>query len=280
MRAPVRPPPEAAEPSRGRLISSTKEMPNVEQLAGDFWSIRGDFRIAGILNIGTQMSLVRQSNGRFLLIDSYRPEEEELSAVRALTNGGEAIDAIVNVHPFHTLHCRVLHELFPRATLIGTERHHREYPDLPWSKDRIEVTSTQERFGADLEFAIPSGVDFVCRDERVHVGSVLVRHRASRILHVDDTINVFTPPALLRPLLPSPRLRFHPMLARALGDRADAADAFEQWVLGLAEAWADTTVVCAAHSAIHRPRSFREEMKAALAAVKPVLALHRRRFAG
>jgi hypothetical protein len=34
------------------------------QIADDFWNIRGDFKIGGILNIGTQASLVRSRNGK------------------------------------------------------------------------------------------------------------------------------------------------------------------------------------------------------------------------
>jgi len=251
----------------------------MDQLTPDYWMVRGTFRIGGVLNVGTQMSLVRKKDGRFVLIDSY-DDPEDLALIERETDGGKAIDAIINVHPFHTIHCRALHNRFPDAELIGTARHVRLFPDLPWSPDLIEMPETQERFSSDFAFTIPDGVDFVCQDESVHVGSVMVRHHASRIIHVDDTLNVFRPPAFLRPVLPHPRLRFHPMLGKALQKRAGAADEFERWAKGLAERWADTPVVCAAHSMVHRlgPEEFAQEVGDALKAAGPALARHRRTY--
>jgi hypothetical protein len=251
----------------------------MDQLAADFWTVRGTYRIAGVLDVGTQMSLVRRANGRFVLFDSYE-SPAALDAIDALTEGGRAIEAIINLHPFHTLHCRAVQRRFPQAELIGTERHRRLHPDLPWSAELIERPATWRRFKQDFDFSVPHGVDFVCLDDRVHVASVLARHRASRIVHVDDTLNVFAPPALLRPLLPAPRLRFHPMLAKALEKRPGAAAAFEHWATELAADWADTGVVCAAHSKVHTVgrTGFDLEVKSALQAAAPVLAAHRAQF--
>jgi hypothetical protein len=255
------------------------EQPALEQLAGDFWTVRGSYRIAGILDVGTQMSLVRRENGRFVLLDCYE-SRAAFAAIEDLTDGGRGIEAIINLHPFHTLHCRAVHRRYPHAELIGTERHRRLHPDLRWSDDATEHPATWRRFAHDFAFTIPRGVDFVCLDERVHVASVLARHRGSRIVHVDDTLNVFAAPAPLRPLLPAPRLRFHPMLAKALEKRAGAAAAYEDWAAELASEWADTAVVCAAHSKVHRigAAGFDGEVKAALEAAAPVLAAHRVRF--
>lgn len=252
----------------------------MEQLSADFWTFRGDLKIAGLINVGTQMSLVRRGNGRFVLLDSYEAGAQDLEAIAALTQDGRAVEAVINVHPFHTLHCRAIHLRFPEAELIGTERHRRKLPGLPWSADPIEHECTQRRFADDFDFSVPRGVDFVGRDESVHVGSVLARHRESRIVHVDDTLNVFLPPKLLRPLLPKPRLRFHPMLGKALERHVGAADAFERWARELAQEWADTRIVCAAHSSVHRPAAagFRGEVEAALEAVAPKLRAHRQRF--
>lgn len=43
-----------------------------------FWNIRGDLRIAGVLNIGTQCSLVKLGEGRFVFLDSYTFTSHEL----------------------------------------------------------------------------------------------------------------------------------------------------------------------------------------------------------
>jgi hypothetical protein len=196
----------------------------MRQLAENFWTFRGDFKIAGFINLGTHMSLVRRADGSYLVIDSYALEKDDRRALLELTDGGRAVEAILNVHPFHTLHCNAAHKLLPHARLIGTRRHHGQAPDLPWDEGFIEEAATQAEFAEDLEFSVPRGVDFISEDDHVHVASVLVRHRMSGIVHVDDTINVLAAPGFLGRLLPQSKLKFHPQLAKALQKRAGAAD--------------------------------------------------------
>src|SRR5690606_22240597 len=104
------------------LGRSPGEGPWMEQLAADFWTVRGSYRIAGVLDVGTQTSLVRRESGRFVPLDSYA-SPDAFSAIDALTEGGRSIEAIITLHPFHTLHCRAVHRHYPSAELIGTERH-------------------------------------------------------------------------------------------------------------------------------------------------------------
>lgn len=251
----------------------------VTQLAPNFWNMRGSFKIGGVLDVGTHMSIVRKDDGRFLVIDSYSLADESRSELLALTDDGRAIDAILNVHPFHTLHCRAMHELVPNARLFGTRRHHLQEPDLPWEAGVIEDEATQRLFVDQLEFSVPSGVDFVCPDPSVHVASVMVRDRTSSIVHVDDTLGVLAAPGFLGRILPQSRLRFHPMLVKALQARPGAADAFEQWARTVANEWNRTPIVCAAHSAVRHlsPGGWQEEVLAALELVEKTLDRHRGR---
>ena len=51
-------------------------------VSDDFWNVRGEFRIGGVVNIGTQASLVRLASGNFLFLDSYAindPLREQIS---------------------------------------------------------------------------------------------------------------------------------------------------------------------------------------------------------
>ena len=96
-----------------------------------------------MINLGTHMSLVRGTNGRFVLLDSYDIGTEDREALFALTDGGRAIEAVINVHPFHTLHCVAIHKVLPHARLIGTSRHRKQAPDLPWETGVIEDEATQ-----------------------------------------------------------------------------------------------------------------------------------------
>ncbi|MDU7523593.1 MAG: hypothetical protein E7K72_19785 [Roseomonas mucosa] len=252
----------------------------MQQLHDNVWNFRGRFKFAKVIDIGTQMSLVRRPDGRFLLLDSYSVTGEDRDGLLRLTNDGAAIAAIINVHPFHTLHCRIAHELAPRARLIGTRRHREQVPDLPWDGSVIEDAATQAEFADDLEFAVPHGLDLVTPDGRVHAASVLVRHRPSGIVHVDDTLNVLAAPGMLKPLLPQSRLRFHPMLAKALSKRSGSADAFAAWARALADRWAGTPLVCAAHSAVRilPGTGWRDEILRALSDVRGTLSNHRSRY--
>jgi hypothetical protein len=92
-------------------------------VADDFWNIRGSYRVGGVIDVGTQASLVRLASGKFVLLDSYTLSGAVKRQVGELTSGGKDIDAILNVHPFHTVHVRKMHELYPHATLYGTARH-------------------------------------------------------------------------------------------------------------------------------------------------------------
>ncbi len=251
----------------------------MRQLSDSFWNLRGSHRVAGVLDVGTHLSLVRRPDGRFVVVDGAPLDGAARESLLALTGGGALVDAVVHVHPFHTLHVEPLHRLFPAARLYGTRRHRRLAPDLPWAGDPVETWEPNHPLADVFDLSVPDGVDFVCLDERVHVASVLVRHRASGVVHVDDTFNVMAAPGFLGRLLPNSPLRMHPMLGKALTAGPGAADAYAAWARGLARAWADTRIVCAAHSAVRElpPGGFGREVEEALQRVSRTLERHRRR---
>lgn len=249
----------------------------IEHLAENFWNIRGDFKIAHVMNIGTHMSLVRKPDGRFLLIDAYEPDEPDRTELMVLTDNGARIDSVLNVHPFHTVHCKFVHEMLPHARLIGTRRHHEQKPELDWDPAPIEDVATQQQFADLLDFSIPAGLEFVPEDESVHASSVLVRHRQSGIVHVDDTLMYLAPPSLLKLVVPDPKLRFHPKLAEALQKRVGAADEFVGWARDLARDWCNTRIVCAAHKGIAHltDQTFSQAIEDALEQSSDTLQNHR-----
>lgn len=242
--------------------------------------MRGDFKIAHAFNIGTHMSLVRRASGRFVLIDAYEPDGGDRDELLALTGNGDLIEAVLNVHPFHTVHCKFVHEALPHARLIGTRRHHRQMPHLGWDPALIEDRATQDQFADLFDFSIPAGVDFIPEDESVHVSSVLVRHRESRIVHVDDTLMYLDLPGLIEKLVPGPKLRFHPKLGEGLEKRPGAADDYVRWAQDLARDWSDTRIVCAAHKGIVHltDQTFAQAIAEALDQAGDTLADHRKRY--
>ena len=250
------------------------------RLAEDFWSVRGDFRIGGVINVGTHCALVRLSDGDFVFLDSYTLTDGIRAEIDALTDGGRKVKAILNLHPFHTVHCEWMHRAYPDALLFGTARHLSKIPSLPWQEMRCEDAALAERFGADFDFSVPRGVPLVCNDESVHFSSVLAYHRASATIHVDDTF-VYLEKGFPLSLLPmTGRLGFHPTLAKALERRAGAADEFRDWAIELGTRWADAARIAAAHNAVMQlePGRFPDLVGAALGRVKPVLDKHRAEF--
>ena len=158
----------------------------IYDLGAGFWNIQGSFRLGGIIDVGTQCSLVQLQSGRFVFLDSYTLTDEVRSQVMALTNNGENVEAVLNVHPFHTLHCAQMAKDFPQATFYGSERHRKQVPSVQWNDDLVESQAVAERY-PELEFVLPKGIYYISPNEKIHAGSLLVYHPASQSLHVDDT---------------------------------------------------------------------------------------------
>ncbi|WP_228243560.1 hypothetical protein [Porphyrobacter sp. GA68] len=245
-----------------------------------FHHIRGQHRIGGLVDVGTHCSLVRLADGGAVFLDSYTLPGDILAQVRRMTANGADVRAILNLHPFHTVHCEWMHRTFPDARLYGTRRHRDRLPHLPWDDVLCEEDGLAERFGADLNFSVPGGVDLVCEKENVHFASVLAFHPGSGTIHVDDTLSCVQLPGPLRglPLPMTGSLRFHPTLASALKPEPGAADAFTAWAYDLGADWHDARRVATAHnSVVELHGDFPERIGEALGQVQPVLARHRRR---
>lgn len=256
---------------------------DIIRVSDSFWNFRGSYKIGGILDVGTQVSLVRRANGKFVFLDAYTLSESARREVNARTHDGRDIEAIINLHPFHTLHVTAMHRAFPSARLYGTCRHLSRFPDLPWQPTLSEAPATHALFAEDLEFSVPRGVDFVCANESVHLSSVLALHRASRTLHVDDTFTYLRLPWPIRLLAPVGLLRIHATLPKALERRAGAASDFRRWVEEFSRQCRDIENLCAAHTTVLSTAktagvSISELMRNALEKAEPVLREHERRY--
>jgi hypothetical protein len=253
------------------------------QVADDFWNIRGSFKIGGVVDVGTHVSLVRRGSGKFVFLDAYTLDDSVAHEVRELTNGGADIEAILNLHPFHTIHVRSMHEGFRNAKLYGTARHVSRFPELPWQPQLTESDELQAMFGGDFDFSVPRGVDFISSNENVHFSSVLALHRASQTIHVDDTLMYVTLPKVARLFGHADLLSFHPTLAKALEKRPRASADFRHWAEDLAARWRDARNLCAAHTAAltadgNRGASIHARILQALDKVGRTLAAHERKY--
>jgi len=246
------------------------------QVGDGFWNIRGSFRVGGLLDVGTHASLVRLQSGDFVLLDTYTLSHEVERAVRALTDGGRAIRAILNLHPFHTLHVAPVASLFPAAKLYGTRRHKMKAPELSWEALETNEPALHALFADDLTFSVPSGVELIPENQNLHFASVLAFHAASRTLHVDDTLTWLDVPLL-------GGLRFHPTLRFVLEKRAGAASEFRSWAQALADQCVNVQHLCTAHGKDLPPQPLEEPSLAqrvldALTQVESLLARHERRY--
>lgn len=252
-------------------------------VADDFWNIRGSYKIGGVIDVGTHASLVRLASGKFVLLDCYTLSGAVKRQIGELTNGGEDIVAILNVHPFHTVHVHKVHSLYPHARLYGTKRHLSRFPDLPWEATCTEDPACQQQFSDDFDFSVPRGVDFVSDDENVHFSSVLVMHRASMTIHSDDTLIYLHLPLPLRLLGLGDSVGFHPTLGKALERRAGAAKDFRAWANELIERWQGAENLCAAHTGAllardNRGDSIHSRLIKALDKVSKTLNSHENRY--
>lgn len=252
------------------------------KISDDFWNIRGEFKIAGVLNIGTQASLVRRTNGKFVLLDAYTLEGKVKAQVDALTNDGAELEAIINLHPFHTVHVGNIHRQYPNARLYGTQRHLSKFPELPWESALTESAECAALFKDDFEFSVPAGVDFISSNEHLHFSSVLAYHKVSKTIHADDTLMYLRLPGLLGIIKP-PEVAFHMTLAKTLQRRPRAAEEFRRWAKKLAKQWKHAENLCAAHSAAlldseNHSESIASRILAALQKVEKTLRLHEEKF--
>lgn len=258
-------------------------MQTIIKLSDNFWNIRGSFRVGGVVEIGTHVSLVRLQSGKFVFLDSYGLSGRTLQDVRDITHGGQDIEAVINLHPFHTVHVEAMHKLFPHAKMYGTARHLDKFPDIKWETLRSEDEALHARYPDDFDFSVPKGVDFISENETIHFSSVLAYHKASKTIHVDDTYMYAKLPKVLNPFGLKGLTKFHPTLGKALERRKGAAQDFREWATTVNEKWGEAENFCTAHLATlsakkNNGASVSWRLRGALKDAEKTLAVHERKY--
>lgn len=246
-----------------------------------FWNIRGRFRLAGLLDVGTHASLLRRADGGFTLIDSYALTGALLEEVNKITGGPRAITRVINTHPFHTVHAEAMHAQLPHAAHYGTARHKTKFPDLTWAELTTEDPAFWATQAPDLEFSVPGGVELIPANQHIHCGTVLAYHPKSGALHVDDTFNH----GILGMGKKKQSVSVHPTLGKALESRAGAAQDFRDWGKDMLARWPDIKALCTAHDGVlfqadlGDGRTINGALKRALERSEKTLAKHEAKYA-
>jgi hypothetical protein len=243
--------------------------PRIVEVATGFYNIRASFKVKGIVDIGTHMSLAKLTNGKFLVIDTVPFDDELKKEFDTLTNNGTNIEAVIATHPFHTLAFPAFYKMFPNLPYYGTPRHIRNQKDIPWAGD---IMNELKRWEPDIQMRIPSGSEFIAPvpEKSNHFNSVWVYYPASRTLHVDDTIMYFENPSTIFKLIgKKPNvIEFHPTLkTEGLHPTEAAPIQFKKWVEDVLRDWEFDTV-CTAHVGV-RQGGAHALLKEALAKAEP-----------
>lgn len=218
----------------------------VVALGHGFWNVRGSHESTGFLDLGTQCSLVQLDSGKFIFLDSYTLKGHVRDEIMALTNEGQDVEAVLNLHPFHTVHCAQMVTDFPNAIMYGSSRHREQVPEVDWAPEVVKSDTVTGRY-PELEFSLPEGIYYIAPQDDVHSGSLLAYHPASKSLHVDDTF--VTPPFdHLRDNMPV--ISIHPRTKDALKDEPNAVEQYYNWAIDIAKKWGNTENFCVAHSAL------------------------------
>jgi hypothetical protein len=233
----------------GGLLSS-EAGPRIKLFEPNFYHIRAEFKVvAGLVNIGTHMSLIKLPSGKFLVIDTVPLDDQLKGEIDELTNFGQDIEAVVATHPFHTLAFPKFFEAYPNVAYYGTPRHLRNQKQINWVGDITDNLNKWEDAGVSMR--IPDGAEWVNPQPEMtnHFVSVWVYIREARTIFVDDSINYIADPAILLKLLGKKQnsMDFHASLkGPALVPSPDSPAKFKAFVEKVLEDW-DFDNICAAH---------------------------------
>jgi len=216
-----------------------------------FWNIRGSFKIfKGLIDIGTHMSIIQLSSGKFVVVDTIPLTDEIKGEIDQLTENGTQIEAVLATHPFHTLAFPAFHAAYPNAAYYGCPRHLKKQPELGWVGN-LNDCSTRNKWSPEIEMRIPEGSEFVAPEPETHnhFNCVFVFHPASRTVHVDDTIMIGSNPGILLKLagFKHGTMSFHPSIKNVgLYPTAESPYQFRDWLKEVIRDW-DFDNICAAH---------------------------------
>jgi len=222
----------------------------IREVVQNFFNIRGTFKLAHIIKLGTHMSMIRLQSGKFLVLDTVALNPALKEEIDLLTNKGQEIEAVVATHPFHTLYFLGFYKEYPNVPYYGTPRHIRTIKDIPWAGSVIDC-AVRTKWHPEIDMRIPAGAEFIAPmpEKSNHFSGMFVFHAASRVIHIDDTVNVVEEPGLLLKMFGfrDGDMMFHPTIkGHGLYPTHEAPYQFKAFIEGILHDW-DFDSICAAH---------------------------------
>lgn len=138
--------------------SATSDLSQLRAIGDGFFNICVPFKMVGV-EIGTHMSIIQLRNGNFLIIDTVAMNDKLSNEFNQLTHNGTKIDAVIAVHPFHTLAYSAFHKRYPDVKYYGTPRHVRKVTEIKWAGqlDADENKALLTKWAPEVELRIPDG---------------------------------------------------------------------------------------------------------------------------
>jgi hypothetical protein len=230
-------------------IAPSYNFREMKQIGPGFWNIQQPLMMGYVLDIRTHMNIVRLSSGRFLILDTVQVSPALKAEIDQLTDNGKLIEAVVATHPFHTLFFPAFHAMYPHVAYYGTPRHIKRQKGINWAGD-ISQEENLNRWAPDVEMSLPAGAEFVNPTEGNHFAGVFVFHRASKTVHIDDTIMYVERASCLLSCacVRTGSMSFHLSFTKdGLNETASAPNEFKAWLQEkVLDAW-DFDNICTAH---------------------------------
>ncbi|KAJ3400122.1 hypothetical protein HDU80_007245 [Chytriomyces hyalinus] len=215
------------------------------------WNLRAPFYIlGGLINVGTHMSFIRLSSGKFVAVSAVDLDAEAKAEVDRLTANGKNIESVLATNPFHTMAFEPFYALYPDARYYGTPRHIRNIKTIPWAGS-VADDAVLKMYEPEIEMRIPAGAEFNDPKPEAtnHFSGLVVYHRASKTLLCDDCFSVHKDPNVLLRLATGATpnsIGFHWSLKnQALHKSPGAAKLFYGWMLSLVKDWNFENMCCA-----------------------------------
>jgi hypothetical protein len=129
------------------------ELKHFVEVGNGFYNLKTPFVMYGVIDIGTQMSLLRlQSTDRFLVIDTCAMSSGAKEEFDRLTSNGTLIDAVIATHPFHTIYFEAFHAMYPTLKYYGTPRHIKTIPSITWTGD-VSTEAVRSLWASEVIFS-------------------------------------------------------------------------------------------------------------------------------